>query len=425
MKIKETSYPSGLFSKQHIFIFISNIVYIASALLITYKYNPEFFFENACQVVNICFYLLVILSFFLIKSDKWYFLCSLFLVLDLPVSLKENLQNLLSHYLHISNTTVTYLLVFCVFGLVVLFVFRYRAVRYLQVYLLIFYFITLLIAFFKPVRMNDPSLRLGNQIAAVSKNYYFLLFDEYPNEQIIRDYHITAPGDYPSVLLSREGFKEDQHVYSNFTGTERSVTTFLTGNLQPEYNVNKAIRAIYENSFTGSRHYSFHAFSLFDNQNRPNSQFSALFFKDFNNLSTRKFIPFIISLFNKRGVGKYTDWNDYNAGAISWLSTISQSKRPHVVYIHFYTPHFYPLVWGQSLPGRIKNANGWMQKAIETIDQHDKSAGVIVFSDHGLRLPMIPYKAWNRNMLYFRNVQIDTSLVNKNGLVDLTKSIKF
>ena len=77
------------------------------------------------------------------------------------------------------------------------------------------------------------------------------------------------------------------------------------------------------------------------------------------------------------------------------------------------------------MPERIKNADQWMLKAIKLVDKNDPKAGIIIFSDHGLRVPEIPYKLWNRNMLYYRNLKIDTGLVNKNGLVDLIKSISY
>jgi hypothetical protein len=77
------------------------------------------------------------------------------------------------------------------------------------------------------------------------------------------------------------------------------------------------------------------------------------------------------------------------------------------------------------MSARIKNANQWMGKAIKLLDKNDPKAGVVIFSDHGLRAPYIPYKFWNKNILYFRNLKIDTGLVNKNGLVDLIKSINY
>jgi len=429
MKFKKITSYIASFSKINLLIFFTNIIYIASSLLGIYKNNPEFFFENACQVVNIIFYSFVLLSFLFIKNSKLYFLSSLFLILDLPVNLKQSLQSLLIKYLNfagsLDNQHLVYILIFFIFGSVIFLVLRFNILRYFQIYLLIFYSISLINISLHAKKADDTSLHIDNPVSSISKNYYFFLFDEYPNEQIIRKYNLCDPSAYPSVLLGKEGFENDQNVYSNFISTEKSTLTFLTGSFQTDYNVNKAIHAIYNNAFTQGSNYSFCAFSLFDNENRPNSEFSAFYFKDFNNLSTRKLIPSFIKLFSKRGVGRSTDWDIYNANAVSRLDILSDINHPHIVYMHFFTPHIYPLVWGQPMSARIKNANEWMLKAVKLVGKNDPKAGVIIFSDHGLRVPYIPNKLWNRNMLYFRNVKIDTNLVNKNGLVDLIKSIRY
>ncbi len=427
--MKTTANYFWSFSKINLLIFVTNFIYIASALLGIYKDNAEFFVENAFQAVDIIFYCFVLLSFLFIKNEKLYFLISLFLILDLPVNLKLSLQGLLIKYLNFpggpANQFVTYALLFCIFGLVVFLVVKFNSVRYFQIYLLIFYSISLINIAFRSKKVNNPSLRLGNQVSSISKNYYFFLFDEYPNEQVIRKYNLCEPTSYPSVLLGRESFINDQNVYSNFISTEKSTLTFLTGSFQADYNVNKTIHAIYNNAFAKGTNYSFYTYSLFDNEHRPNSEFSVFYFKDFNNLSTRKLIPSAIKLFTGKGLGRATDWEVYNAGTIGKLAALSSLKRRHVVYMHFFTPHIYPLVWGQPMSERIKNANQWMLKAIKLLDENDPKAGVVIFSDHGLREPYIRNKLWNKNLLYFRNIKIDTTLVNKNGLVDLIKSINY
>ncbi len=88
------------FSKINLLIFVTNVIYIASALLGIYKNNSEFFPENAFQAIDIIFYCFVFLSFFLIKNEKLYFFVSLFLIVDLPVNLKLSLQGLLTKYLN-------------------------------------------------------------------------------------------------------------------------------------------------------------------------------------------------------------------------------------------------------------------------------------------------------------------------------------
>jgi len=268
-------------------------------------------------------------------------------------------------------------------------------------------------------------LKIGSPVNAISKNYYFLLFDEYPNEQIIRQYNLCPANDYPSSVLHQEGFTSDQHSYTNYISTVRSSINFLTGNFQAKYNINNAIHALDSNVFAHGNNYSFTAFSLMDNQNRPNSLLPRYYFYNFNNELLKTVIPWLVSLVDKRNAGDFTDCELYNADAVAKLAALSKVSRPHVAYIHFFTPHYYPIVNDEPESQRIRNANQWMLKAIRVINTSDPKAGVVIFSDHGLRKWNIPLKQWNRNILYYRNVVIDTALVNKNGLVDLAKSIKY
>jgi hypothetical protein len=332
--MKTTTNYFWSFSKIKLLIFGTDLIYIASALLAIYKNNSEFFLENAFQAVDIIFYCFVLLSFLLVKNEKLYFFISLFLIVDLPVNLKLFLQALLIKYLNFAggtaNQLLTYFLLFCIFGLVVFLALKFTALRYLQMYLLVFYSISLINISFRTKKANDPSLVVSGKVTSVSKNYYFFLFDEYPNEQIIRKYKLCDTPAYPSVLLDKEGFINDQNVYSNFISTERSTLTFLTGSFQTDYNVNKTIHAIYNNAFTKGSNYSFYTYSLFDNENRPNSEFSVFYFKDFNNLSTRKLIPSAIKFFTEKGVGRATDWDVYNAGAVGKLAALSKLNHPYL-----------------------------------------------------------------------------------------------
>jgi hypothetical protein len=410
-------------------ILVTNLIYIVSILLKIFISNPGFFFENAFQLVNLFFYLYVVLSYIFIKNVKFYFLSSLFLILDLPVNLKPQLLNFLIRHFNIGNILghqfVIHLVTLTILVVFIYFVFKFKALEYLQIFLLFFYTVSLVMIVFQTKRIYATPLQIADKVHTISKNYYFLLFDEYPSEQMIKKYALCSPADYPTTILSKEGFYEDQNIYSNFISTVRSTTTFLTGKFQSNYNVNNTIAAINNNVFTAGSNYSFSSYTIFDGENRPNSLFSRYYFYNFNNYLTQKIIPFVVSLFDKRGVGNYSNCEVYNADAVSRLDELSKATRPHVVYIHFFTPHYYPIVNGQPESQRIHNANQWMQKAINTLNKNDPKAGVIIFSDHGLRAQNIPFKLWNRNMLYYRNVAVDTSLVNKNGLVDLVKSIKY
>lgn len=406
-------------------ILITNLVYIVSLLIKMWLSNPEYFFESAFQAVNLLFYLYVLLSYFFIKSIRLYFLSSLVLVLDLPENIKPDLQNFLIYQLHISNITLAHLAILVLLASLIFMVYRYKIAGYLQIFLLFFYIISLFAITFRTKRIYSTRLKISAPVSAISKNYYFLLFDEYPNEQVIKEYHLSNKIDYPTSMLSKEGFTCDQHSFSNYISTVRSTINFLTGSFQARYNINNAIHALDSNVFMHGVNYSFSAFSMLDDQNRPNSIFSRYYFYNFNNLLTKTIIPWTVSLWYKRGMGDFNDCDVYNADALAKLDQLSKSAGHHVVYIHFFTPHSYPLSYGQSTAQRIQNADQWMLKTVSVLNSNDPNGGVIIFSDHGLRGGPIPLKFWNRNILYYRNVAIDTGLINKNGLVDLAKSIKY
>jgi|SRR5579863_1096465 len=406
-------------------ILITNVVYIASILLKMYISNPSYFFENAFQTINLFFYLCVLLTYVFIKNVKLYFLSSLLLILDLPLNLKANLQDFLVYQLQISNIRLAHLALLALLALVVFIVCRYKITEYLQMFLLFFYVISLFVIVVQTKRIYSSPLKISGSVNTISKNYYFLLFDEYPNEQVIKKYDLCDKSDYPSSILSVEGFTCDQHSYSNYISTVRSTINFLTGSFQAKYNINNAIHALDSNVFTRGTTYSFTAFSVLDDRHRPNSLLPAYYFYTFNNLLVKTIIPWLVSLVDKRNAGDFTDCDAYNADAVAKLSALSKIKRTHLAYIHFFTPHYYPIVNNDPISQRIRNADQWMLDAIHVLNRNDPSAGVIIFSDHGLRKSFIPVKQWNRNILYFRNVTIDTGLVNKNGLVYLTKSIKY
>jgi len=411
--------------KVRLLILMTNMVYITSILLKMSLSNPAYFAENAFQLTNLFFYAYVVLSWVLIKDIKLYFLSSFLLILDLPVNLERKTQTLLAAQLHINNPWLIYLCLLALLVLFILIIYRYRVMEYCQVFLLFFYLVSLLNIAFQTKRTYASALHLSDPVNTISKNYYFLLFDEYPNEQLLQQYKLCEPADYPGSFLPKEGFTGDRNSHTNYISTVRSTINFLTGSLQAGYNVDDAIDALDSNLFTHNSHYSFAAFSILDGHNRPNSLFARYYFYNFNNLLTQKVIPWCISRLSKRGAGDYTDCNAYNADALTKLEELSNWQRAHVAYIHFFTPHTYPRVRGEPFSMRIQNANQWMLKCISVINRNDPKAGIIIFSDHGLREPSIPFKLWNRNLLYYRNVAVDTTLVNKLGLVALAKSIKY
>lgn len=252
-----------------------------------------------------------------------------------------------------------------------------------------------------------------------------MLFDEYPSEQVLKKYTTVDYVDLPSSFLPNFGFRNNQNIYSNFTNTEMSTTSLLTGVNQTNYTINQTINALQNNVFTNHKDYQFNYVSIFDENNRKNSLVSVQFFEGNNSLLIRYIIPYILHYFSTSGFGLFTDYESYHNRVIQRLNQITKSHTKTVTYVHFYTPHNYPLVERISFENRIRNANNWMKKSIHIIEENDPTSGIIIFSDHGLRLNKIPKKVWIKNILYYKNVTIDTSVLNNNGLTSLFSTIIF
>ena len=92
---------------------------------------------------------------------------------------------------------------------------------------------------------------------------------------------------------------------------------------------------------------------------------------------------------------------------------------------HFYTPHYYPRVINENLNERLKDAYNWMNSAIEIVQSSDSSASIMIISDHGLRLNRMPASDYNKNILYYKNLNIDTVDLGNHGLYKLIESIDF
>jgi hypothetical protein len=262
-------------------------------------------------------------------------------------------------------------------------------------------------------------------VASISKNYYFLLFDEYPSETILDKYTKINKRDFISSFLLANGFKDIRNIYSNYINTQNSTTALLTGVIENDYSINQTINSLKNNVFSYQKDYQYNYISIFDEANRKNSLVTIQFFESNKSLLYRYIIPFFQHFFSKRGVGLFTNYEDYHNQILIDLNKITKSKIKNVTFVHFYTPHNYPLVENQSIEDRIRNANQWIRKSISTIEKNDQNAGIIIFSDHGLRLNNIPKLEWRKNILFYKNVKIDTISVCKNGLSGLFNSITY
>ncbi len=92
------------------------------------------------------------------------------------------------------------------------------------------------------------------------------------------------------------------------------------------------------------------------------------------------------------------------------------------MYVHFFTPHSYPLVEAESIQERTYNANSFMHTSINLISKNDSLASVIILSDHGLRKPYIPASDHNKNLLFYKNISLDTAAIRNKGIVAIFKN---
>jgi hypothetical protein len=199
----------------------------------------------------------------------------------------------------------------------------------------------------------------------------------------------------------------------------------LTGALHDSVAINNVIDATENNMFSQGKNYSFHVFSIFDKTNRPNSLVTTQFFRGLNSIMSRYVAPYLISNFSTRGVGNFTNYTDYHTALIKELQDVTRLRGYKVFFGHFYTPHYYPRAINENLNERLKDANNWINSAIEIVRNRDSSASILIISDHGLRLNRLPASDYNKNILYYKNLNIDTISLGTSGLYKLIESIDF
>jgi len=413
--------------KEKYLIVLLNLIALISTTIGIYKSNVEYFAENTYTTTFLIYLCIIVFSIMIIKKNKYLLVISFLLFLDIPFIFKSNAQKFIINLELTSNLLYNHIITFfiLVIILITIYIIIKKAQRGFLYFLLFFYSIALVKNIFSPNTTIQDRLKINQHVASISKNYYFLLFDEYPSETIIDKYTKINKRDFISSFLLANEFKDIRNIYSNYVNTQNSTTALLTGVIENNYSINQAINSLNNNVFTDQKEYQYNYISIFDEVNRKNSVVSIQFFESNKSLLCRYIIPYVQHFFLKRGVGLFTNYEDYHNQILTDLNKITKSKIKNVTYIHFYTPHNYPLVENKSLEDRIRNANQWIRKSISTIEKNDQNAGIIIFSDHGLRLNNIPKLEWRKNMLFYKNVKIDTALVSKNGLSALFNSITY
>ncbi len=413
--------------KEKYLIILLNLIALISATIGIYKSNTEYFLENIYTNTFFIYLFIMIFSILFITNNKYLLVISIMLFLDMPFIFKSNAQNYIINLELTSNLLYNHLITvfILVIALFIIYIIIKKAQRGFIYFLLFFYSIALIKNVLNQNTTIQNTLKINKYVTSISKSYYFLLFDEYPNETILDKYTKINKKNFLSSFLLTNGFKDIKNIYSNYVNTENSTTALLTGVIEKKYSINQAINSLTNNVFSDQEDYQYNYKSIFDELNRKNSLVAIQFFESNKSLLYRYIIPYFQHFFSKRGNGLFTNYEDYHNNILSDLNKITKSKIKNVTYAHFYTPHNYPLVEYKSLEDRIRNANQWIIKSIRTIEKNDQNAGIIIFSDHGLRLNKIPKMEWKKNMLFYKNVKIDTASINKSGLSALFNSITY
>jgi len=408
---------------------VTTVIFLINEVREIYLSNPSYFFESLFRYTNIFYFAslgLVILFFY--KHSAILFLILLVFYLDFFFLLKRYFQSLVfaysdgDHFLFVYSVVFTILLAL----LVSIFFVPYRYLKIISSFILFFYSYGLISAQLttsKSVipKMIEPSFRVDS----IKRDLYIFLFDEYPSIESFRRNFPANSLYHADATLKSSGFNSFTGIFSNYPNTEKSVTSFLTGTLHDSVTINNVIEALDNNTLSKGRNFSFHAFSIFDEANRKNSLVTTQFFRGINSTMSRYLAPYVISRFSTRGVGNFTNYADYHSALIRKLSETSILKKRKVFFGHFYTPHYYPRVISQDIKDRLNDANKWMKSAIEIVANNDSTASILIISDHGLRLNRMPKTDYNKNILYYKNLSIDTLKLQKEGLYKLIEAINF
>jgi len=408
---------------------VSIVFFLINEIQEIYFSNPPYIFESLFRYTNIFYFLslgLVVFIFYR-RSALLLFILIVF-YLDFFFLLKRFFQTIVFQYSDGDHFVLVYGIVFTILSIVLalMFFIPHRHLKFFSFFIFFFYTYGIISTQLSTSRNHIPSKVEPNfRVNTIKKDLYIFLFDEYPS---VESYKRNIKEDsvfHADSTLRALHFSSFKGFFSNYPNTEKSVTSFLTGTLHDSIAINNVIDALENNIFTQGKNYTFHAFSIFDKTNRPNSLVTTQFFRGINSTMSRYVAPYIISNFSNRGVGNFTNYTDYHTVLLKELKAVTRLKSRKVFFGHFYTPHYYPRVINENLSERLKDANNWMNSAIEIVQSSDSSASILIISDHGLRLNRMPASDHNKNILYYKNLNIDTIGLGNYGLYKLIESIDF
>ncbi len=404
-------------TKEYLNIFFFIFLVIVEKILGIYKYGAE---DIHLIVFNNVTYLyvtsLLVLLFFLRNKSRWLF--SVFLIfytgffIDLKYAIQPYTFPLGSNMLYKQVITIAFLLV------VILLIF-FLIKKYFKYVLTLFILKYLVAIVFLIVLKKQEYQKVDyNTNYKAEKNCYILLFDEYPSQYVINTF-LHHQDLFLDDFIVKEKFNHLKTVRSNYINTEMSIPSILYGTKSSHFKVRDAINSLSENRFTRENH--FVGYSLFDAVNSKDAINNSNFIHSNNSLLTRYFFPLLIRLIDGKGHGVFYNIDQYHQKAFELLEKSShyRSNRKQVVFIHFFTPHDQVFSKRKNILDRIEEANQFMTRAVNIINKNDPNASIVIMSDHGYRGVEVPSFYQYNGLLMYRNIDLDTLTIKKNGIVSL------
>lgn len=406
--------------KDYLFVFFFTLLVIVKQLFDIYKNASEnidlIIFNNVTFIYFISLLLLIIC---LRNKLKILFALLLIFFSDFFIDLKYAIQPftfpLASSLIYKQAYTITCLLIVGLF----VFIFINKYFKYTLLFFIIKYSVAIIFLLYSK---NQEYIQVKSDTNyEAKKNCYILLFDEYPSQYVINTF-LNHQDLFLDNFCVKEKFRQLKKVQSNYTNTEMSIPSILYGKKSNHFKVRDAINSLSKNQFSTKN--QFIGYSLFDEFNSRDAINNSNFIHSLNSLATRYFLPLFISLIDSKGHGVFFNIDQYHKNAFDLLEKTSHYRgiKKQVVFIHFFSPHGHLFSKRKNILGRIEEANSFMVRAVNIINKNDANSSLIILSDHGYRGSKVPQYFWYNNLLLYRNIKVDSTLVNKQGIYKLFKA---
>ena len=403
--------------KDYLFVFFFTILVIVKQLFGIYKNASEnidlIIFNNVTFIYFISLLLLIIC---LRNKLKILFALLLIFFSDFFIDLKYAIQPftfpLASSLIYKQAYTITCLLIVGLF----VFIFINKYFKYTLLFFIIKYSVAIIFLLYSK---NQEYVQVKSDTNyEAKKNCYILLFDEYPSQYVINKF-LHHQDLFLDNLIVKEKFRQLKKVRSNYTNTEMSIPSILYGKKSDHFKVRDAINSLRKNQFSSKN--KFVGYSFFDESNSKNTINNSNFIHSINSLVTRYFFPLLIRLVDGKGHGVFYNIEKYHQKAFELLDKSSHYRgyKKQVVFIHFFTPHDQVFSKRKNMLDRIQEANEFIVKGINIINKNDPKASVVIMSDHGYRGIEVPQYFTYNGLLMYKNIEIDTNIVNKQGIYRL------